>query len=109
MDHIGVDPGHHGHLPLWNYEALGMPLAFNFGSGVFSLPALVSYLTPLRAVYWSRSSSHSSLEGRAHTSLDVCAGPPPHCIARLITVDGSGMSLCCAPKDRNLRTSDLAH
>jgi Bacterial membrane protein YfhO len=44
---------HHGHLPLWNAnEALGMPLAFNFGSGAFSLPALVSYLTPLRVVYW---------------------------------------------------------
>jgi hypothetical protein len=44
---------HHGHLPLWNsYEASGMPLAFNFGSGAFSLPALVSYLTPLRAIYW---------------------------------------------------------
>ena len=44
---------HHGHLPLWNnYEALGMPLAFNWGSGAFSLPALVSYLTPLRVVYW---------------------------------------------------------
>ncbi len=44
---------HHGHLPLWaNDEALGMPLAFNFGSGAFSLPALVSYLTPLRLVYW---------------------------------------------------------
>ena len=44
---------HHGHLPLWNpFEALGMPLAFNWGSGAFSLPALVSYLTPLRAVYW---------------------------------------------------------
>jgi hypothetical protein len=44
---------HHGHLPLWNsYEALGMPLAFNFGSGAFSFPALVSYLTPLRAIYW---------------------------------------------------------
>ncbi len=44
---------HQGHLPLWtNYEGLGMPLAFNFGSGVFSLPALVSYLTPLRVVYW---------------------------------------------------------
>jgi len=43
---------HHGHLPLWNgYEALGMPLAFNFGSGVFSLPALVSYLAPVRDVY----------------------------------------------------------
>ncbi len=44
---------HQGHLPLWTrYEAIGMPLAFNFGSGVFSLPALVSYLAPLRAVYW---------------------------------------------------------
>jgi hypothetical protein len=44
---------HHGHLPIWaNDEALGMPLAFNFGSGTFSLPALVSYLTPLRLVYW---------------------------------------------------------
>ena len=43
---------HQGHLPLWNgYEALGMPLAFNFGSGAFSLPALVSYITPLRYVY----------------------------------------------------------
>ena len=28
-----------------------MPLAFNFGSGAFSLPALVSYITPLRDVY----------------------------------------------------------
>jgi hypothetical protein len=44
---------HHGHLPLWNsYEALGMPLAFNFGSGAFSFPALISYLTPLRVIYW---------------------------------------------------------
>ncbi|MGD0882195.1 MAG: YfhO family protein [Acidimicrobiales bacterium] len=44
---------HHGHLPLWNtYEVNGMPLAFNWGSGAFSLPALVSYLTPLRIIYW---------------------------------------------------------
>ena len=44
---------HHGHLPLWNpFEALGMPLAFNWGSGAFSLPALVSYLTPLKVIYW---------------------------------------------------------
>ncbi len=43
---------HQGHLPLWNgYEALGMPLAFNFGSGVFGLPALVSYITPVHVVY----------------------------------------------------------
>ena len=44
---------HQGHLPLWiRDEALGMPLAFNFGSAAFSLPALVSYLTPLGAVLW---------------------------------------------------------
>ena len=44
---------HHGHLPLWNrYEGLGTPLAFNWGSGAFSLPALVSYLTPVRFIYW---------------------------------------------------------
>jgi hypothetical protein len=44
---------HQGHLPLWAHnEALGMPLAFNFGSAVFSLPALVSYITPIGAVLW---------------------------------------------------------
>jgi Bacterial membrane protein YfhO len=44
---------HHGHVPLWLHdEALGMPLAFNFGSGTFSLPALVSYLAPLSMVLW---------------------------------------------------------
>jgi hypothetical protein len=44
---------HHGHLPLWiRGEALGMPLAFNFGSGAFSFPALISYITPLRVVLW---------------------------------------------------------
>ena len=29
-----------------------MPLAFNWGSGAFSLPALVSYLTPVKIIYW---------------------------------------------------------
>ena len=39
---------HHGQLPLWNpYSALGMPLAFNWQSGVFSVPTLISYLVPL--------------------------------------------------------------
>ena len=43
---------HHGHLPLWNpYSALGMPLAFNWQSAPFSLPALVGYLMPLRLAY----------------------------------------------------------
>lgn len=40
---------HHGQLPLWNpYSALGMPLAFSWQSGAFSVPALVGYLFPLR-------------------------------------------------------------
>jgi hypothetical protein len=43
---------HHGHLPLWNsYNALGTPLAFNWQSSVFSLPALVGYLVPMRLAY----------------------------------------------------------
>jgi hypothetical protein len=42
---------HHGHLPLWNpYGGLGMPLAFNWQTAPFSLPALVSYLFP---EHWS--------------------------------------------------------
>jgi hypothetical protein len=43
---------HQGHLPLWNpYNALGLPLAFNWQSSVFSLPALLGYLAPLRLAY----------------------------------------------------------
>jgi hypothetical protein len=43
---------HSGHLPLWDpYNVLGMPLAFNWQSGVFSLPALVSYLFPVSFAY----------------------------------------------------------
>ena len=39
---------HHGQLPLWNpYEGLGMPLAFNWQTVVFSVPALIGYLFPL--------------------------------------------------------------
>ena len=40
---------HSGLLPLWNpYSALGAPLAFNWQSATFSLPALVGYLVPVR-------------------------------------------------------------
>jgi hypothetical protein len=40
---------HHGILPLWNpYSALGAPLAFNWQSATFSLPALLGYLVPVR-------------------------------------------------------------
>ena len=43
---------HHGQLPLWNpYSALGMPLAFNWQSGVFSVPTLISYLAPLQFAF----------------------------------------------------------
>ncbi|MHB1518993.1 MAG: YfhO family protein [Acidimicrobiales bacterium] len=43
---------HSGHLPLWNpSNGLGMPLAFNWQSAPFGLPALVGYLLPLRYAY----------------------------------------------------------
>jgi len=43
---------HHGQLPLWNpYSGLGLPLAFNWQSSVFSLPALIGYLFPVRLAY----------------------------------------------------------
>jgi hypothetical protein len=43
---------HHGHLPLWNPNSvLGLPLAFSWQAGVFSVPALISYLFPLHAAY----------------------------------------------------------
>ncbi len=43
---------HQGHVPLWNpWSALGMPLAFNWQSATFSLPALVGYAAPLRYAY----------------------------------------------------------
>ena len=43
---------HHGMLPLWNpYGGLGTPLAFNWQSAPFSLPALVGYAVPLQYAY----------------------------------------------------------
>jgi len=43
---------HQGHLPLWNpYSALGMPLAFNWQSGAFSLQAAFGYLFPVHLAY----------------------------------------------------------
>ncbi len=43
---------HHGQLPLWNpYNGLGMPLAFNWQSATFGVPALLGYLAPLRLAY----------------------------------------------------------
>ena len=43
---------HHGALPLWNpYSGLGVPLAFNWQSAVFSVPSLVGYGVPLRYAF----------------------------------------------------------
>ena len=43
---------HQGHLPLWNpYSVLGTPLAFNWQSATFGLPALFGYLVPVRFAY----------------------------------------------------------
>jgi hypothetical protein len=50
--HLTWTEVHQGHLPLWNpYSALGMPLAFNWQSAAFSIPALVSYLVPLHLAF----------------------------------------------------------
>jgi hypothetical protein len=43
---------HAGHLPLWNpFSGLGLPLAFNWQSGAFSLPAVIGYAFPLHITY----------------------------------------------------------
>ena len=43
---------HAGHLPLWNpFNGLGLPLAFNWQSAVFSLPVVIGYAFPLHLAY----------------------------------------------------------
>jgi hypothetical protein len=43
---------HAGHIPLWNsYSGLGLPLAFNWQSAPFGLPALLGYLAPLQYAF----------------------------------------------------------
>ena len=43
---------HAGHIPLWNpFNGLGLPLAFNWQSGVFSLPTVIGYAFPLHLAY----------------------------------------------------------
>ncbi len=43
---------HHGALPLWNpYSGLGVPLAFNWQSAVFSVPSIVGYAVPIRYAF----------------------------------------------------------
>ena len=49
---------HHGQMPLWNpYGGLGTPLAFNFHSAPFWLPAIICYLAPVAVCvrYWRNS------------------------------------------------------
>lgn len=46
--HLAWTEVHNGHLPLWNpYSVLGAPLAFNWQSAAFGVPALVGYLFPI--------------------------------------------------------------
>ncbi len=43
---------HHGQLPLWNPSSvLGLPLAFNWQAGTFSVPVVLGYLFPVRLAY----------------------------------------------------------
>ncbi|MGD0381481.1 MAG: YfhO family protein [Acidimicrobiales bacterium] len=43
---------HHGHLPLWNPSSvLGMPLAFTWQAGTFSIPVVLGYLFPVSLSY----------------------------------------------------------
>ncbi len=43
---------HQAHLPLWNPSSgFGMPLAFNWQSAPFGLPALVGYLFPMQFAF----------------------------------------------------------
>ena len=67
---------HQGHLPLWNpYSALGMPLAFNWQSATFSVPALVGYLVPVRLAYTVQVIVTLIVCGTGVYVLGPCAAP----------------------------------
>jgi len=52
MTNLAWHQVHSGQVPLWNpYNLLGLPLAFNWQSGVFSLPTAISYLVPVHYAY----------------------------------------------------------
>jgi len=52
LSHLAWTQVHQGHLPLWNpYNALGIPLAFNWESATFSIPVLLGYLVPVHLAY----------------------------------------------------------
>ncbi len=52
LSHLAWTQVHQGHLPLWNpYNALGIPLAFNWESATFSIPVLLGYLAPVHLAY----------------------------------------------------------
>ena len=84
---------HQGHLPLWNpYNVLGTPLAFNWQSATFSVPALVGYLAPQRLDYTVQlvvtmvvGGTGAYVLGRVLrlTIPSVCSpGSPSNCAAR---------------------------
>ena len=73
-------------LPLWNPDSvLGTPLAFNWQSGVFSLPALLGYLFPLHLAYTVQVMATLVIAGTGVYVLGRllgmgvlgCAWPPP--------------------------------
>jgi hypothetical protein len=75
---------HSGHLPLWNsYSGLGMPLAFNWQSAAFSLPALVGYAVPLRLAFTAQ----------VIVTL-IIAGSGAYVLARILNVNALGSALC---------------
>ena len=52
LSHLAWTQVHQGHLPLWNpYNALGIPLAFNWESATFSVPVVLGYLVPVHLAY----------------------------------------------------------
>ena len=74
---------HHGQLPLWNpYEALGMPLAFNWQTAAFSVPSLIGYLFPL----------HLAFTVQVIVTL-VIAGTGMYALCRVLRLGHAGLRL----------------
>jgi hypothetical protein len=75
---------HSGHLPLWNpYSGLGMPLAFNWQSATFSLPALIGYAVPLKLAFTTQ----------VIVTL-IIAGTGGYVLARVLKLSALGSAVC---------------
>ena len=84
---------HNGQLPLWNpYNVLGMPLAFNWQSSVFSVPTLLSYLFPVRDAYTVIVLAKLVFAGTGAYALAGCSGSAPW-----VRRSGGPSSSCRAP------------